>query len=75
VTAKEDIRAGLHTIRFDATIKFNNSHLAYRPPTQPAYVGQPSAEIDKNWENLLGGTITLARVSKGVALQTRHLAL
>ncbi|PKK41770.1 hypothetical protein CI102_12571 [Trichoderma harzianum] len=54
VAAKADISAGLHTVRFDATIKFNDSHLAYRPPTEPAYVGQPSAEIDNNWENLLG---------------------
>ncbi|KAL6824666.1 hypothetical protein J3E69DRAFT_367122 [Trichoderma sp. SZMC 28015] len=54
VAAKADISAGLHTVRFDATIKFNDSHLAYRPPTEPAYVGQPSPEIDNNWENLLG---------------------
>ena len=57
VTAKTEISEGLHTVRFDATIKFNESHLAYRPPTQPAYVGPPSAEIDNNWKNLLGGKI------------------
>lgn len=57
VTAKTEISEGLHTVHFDATIKFNESHLAYRPPTQPAYVGPPSAEIDNNWKNLLGGKI------------------
>lgn len=42
-------------MQFDSTLRFNDKHELYRPITDPAYVGTPSAEIDANWEQLVGG--------------------
>jgi hypothetical protein len=56
-TAKREISSRLRTVHFDATLKFNESHLVYRPITQPAYVGTPTEAIDNAWKSLMGGKI------------------
>ncbi|KAI1337303.1 hypothetical protein F5Y15DRAFT_425905 [Xylariaceae sp. FL0016] len=45
-TVKEDLYPSLHDVRYEATLKYNISHELYRPLTDPAYVGEPSPEID-----------------------------
>jgi hypothetical protein len=45
------------TVKFEATLKYNETGGIYRPITYPAYVGDPSPEIDANWEELLGGML------------------
>ncbi|KAE8163768.1 hypothetical protein BDV40DRAFT_299112 [Aspergillus tamarii] len=41
-------------VRFDAKLKYNESHQLYRPVTLPAYVGEPTPDIDAAWKDLLG---------------------
>ncbi|KAM4063786.1 hypothetical protein HRG_012516 [Hirsutella rhossiliensis] len=53
-TAKKEIAPALQPRRFEATLKYNESHMLYRPVTYPQYVGDPSPEIDKAWDELVG---------------------
>ncbi|OTA60729.1 hypothetical protein K449DRAFT_423275 [Hypoxylon sp. EC38] len=52
--ATRDLPENYHNVRFDAALRYNESHLLYRPVTDPPYVGDPSPEIDAAWENLMG---------------------
>lgn len=54
-TVTRELSPSFREVRFDATLKYNESHQVYRPVTYPPYVGAPSPEIDTAWENLLGG--------------------
>lgn len=55
VTSRKEIPAASKSVRFTATLKFNESHELYRPVTDPAYVGNPNPQIDEAWDNLMGG--------------------
>ena len=48
----------LETIRFDGTAGFKDNGEIYRiyDHSQPQYVGEPSPEIDANWNYIVHGT-------------------
>lgn len=52
-----DLPAVSKQVQFTAALKFNASHLLYRPIdlTKPQYVGVPTPELDAAWEDLIGG--------------------
>ncbi|KAL2196652.1 hypothetical protein P885DRAFT_77774 [Corynascus similis CBS 632.67] len=52
--ATRELPEKYHNVQFDATLRYNESHLLYRPITDPPYVGDPSPEIDAAWEGLMG---------------------
>ncbi|KAI1331846.1 hypothetical protein F5Y16DRAFT_422257 [Xylariaceae sp. FL0255] len=54
-SVKEELQPGLHDIQYNATLKYNSSHLLYRPPTEPSYVGTPTPEMDAEWDKLEAG--------------------
>jgi hypothetical protein len=54
-TLREDVAPSLHPVRFDATLRYNESHKLYRPRTFPEFVGEPNQDIDRAWEDLMGG--------------------
>ena len=54
-TIKNEITATYQQKRFEATLKYNESHQLYRPVTEPRYVGAPSAEIEAAWADILEG--------------------
>ncbi|KAM0810417.1 hypothetical protein AB5N19_10766 [Seiridium cardinale] len=41
-------------VRFDAKLKYNESHQLFRPQSTPSYVGKLSPEIDTAWAAILG---------------------
>lgn len=57
VPAKSSIE--LSRVKFKGAFRYNESSNTYyrvHDPAEPQYIGPPSPEIDKAWEDLLDGT-------------------
>ncbi len=53
--ATKELPPALKRVHFTSTIRYWDNGTVYRPKNDVEYVGPPSPEIDKAWDDLMGG--------------------